>query len=56
MRVMKSYVENKAIFENENKVNENKVSSYCEALRCETIRKNEKVVFLYVLIPNLLPF
>ena len=30
----------------ENKVNENKVSSYCKALRCETI-KNKKKMFSF---------
>ena len=30
-------------------VNENKVL-YCKALRCETIKSNKKVVFLYVKI------
>ena len=38
MRVLKYYVENKAA-PFENKVNENDVLSYCEALRCETIKK-----------------
>ena len=37
MRVLKYYVENKALLRHENKVNETKVLSYCKALRCETI-------------------
>ena len=36
------------------KVNENKVLSYCEALRCETIKK--KFIFLFVKITNLQSF
>ena len=39
MRVLKYYVESKAHLRHENKVNENKVLSYCEALRCETMKK-----------------
>ena len=42
MRVLKYYVENKALFGHENKVNENKVLPYCKVLRCETIKNNEK--------------
>ena len=33
MRILKYYVENKALFEIENKVNENKLLSYCDALK-----------------------
>ena len=39
----------------ENKVKENKVF-YCKALRCEGNRKQQKVVFLYVKLANLLSF
>ena len=31
-----------------NKINENKVL-YCKALRCETIKNNKKVVYLYIM-------
>ena len=50
MRVLKYYVENKALFGHENKVNENKVLPYCKVLRCETIKNNEKIVFLYTIV------
>ena len=49
VRVLKYYVENKAIFENKNKVNENKVLSYREALRCDN-QKQRKSCF--PLCPN----
>ena len=39
----------------ENKVNENKVS-YCKALKCEKIKNNKKVVFLYAKITKALSF
>ena len=45
MRVLKYYVENKALFDNE--INENKVL-YFKALWCETI-KNNKNVFSFML-------
>ena len=44
MRVLKYYVENKAQLETWNKVNENKVL-YCKALRCKTIKNNNKIGF-----------
>ena len=50
MRVLKYYVENKAILETlNNKVNENK-AFYCKALRCETMKNNKK---LFSLMSNL---
>ena len=52
---MKYYVENKALSEAWNKVNENKVL-FGKALRCETIKHNKKVVFLYVKLTKLLSF
>ena len=43
MRVLKYYVENKALFETWKKVNE--VLSDCEALGWETIKNNKKSCF-----------
>ena len=55
MRVVKYFVETKRYLRHENKVNENKVS-YWKALRCETIKNNNIIVFLYVKLTNLLSF
>ena len=38
----------KHYFRHENKVNENKVLSYCEALRCETIKTKKKEFFSFM--------
>ena len=53
MRVLKYYVENKALLESENQIDENKVL-YFKALRCETIKNNKNVVFLYVRLTDIL--
>ena len=50
MRALKYYVAIKALYENENKVNEYEAILYCEALRY--MRK--KVFFRYVKLTNLL--
>ena len=52
MIVLKNYVENKHYLRHENKVNENKVLSYCEPLRCDTIKNNNTVVFFMSNLQN----
>ena len=47
MRVLKYYVEIKHYLRHKNKVNENEVS-YCEALRCETIKNTTKKLFSFM--------
>ena len=45
MRVLKYYVENKALLESENQIDENKVL-YFKALRCETIKTTKMFSFM----------
>ena len=51
MRVLKYYVENKALFETWKQGKRNwstHVLSHCEALRCETIKKKQKKLFSFM--------